>query len=255
MVGPYIFAQRTPRGRLFWSLVFIGALALLVGSRSKTSEAILAICLALLPVVLLVLSVRTQALRAICAGLALALVAALFLWIGWCTLTNLDPLSPLDGVTLSKRTDVWAFVIGEIAKRPLQGAGFGSFWDIDPALQPSIHSGLWFTQGNAFTNEAHNGYLDLLVTTGFVGLLGALFVLLLWVGRGLAFLRWSLRSPDPGARLERPAAVSLGLFPLIIFSHNFTESSYFTANAIFGTLVLLMGVNLDLRRDPASAQP
>ena len=26
----------------------------------------------------------------------------------------------------------------------MQGVGYGSFWDVDPAVQPSLHSNKWF---------------------------------------------------------------------------------------------------------------
>jgi O-antigen ligase len=220
---------------------------LLIASKSKTSLDILIVCLAALPVLIGLLRLGGRVLGAVAAGVGLCVAGALFGWLAWCTAQGLDPLEPIEGVTFTRRTEVWAFVVGEIAKRPLGGAGFGSFWDIDPQVQPSLKSGLWFSKADAFTNEAHNGYLDLLATTGFVGLFGALYVLLRWVWRGLARLREILLSPDPDDRWGVPAALSLGVFPFILFVHNFTESSYFTANAIFGALILVVGADIDLR--------
>jgi O-antigen ligase len=247
ILGPYIFAQRTARGRWFWGLMFAGAFLLLVASKSKTSLAIFLAIAAATPLLLGALRLSGKTVAAICMTLLLVLFGALLMWLAYCTSTGRNPLAPLYGLTFTKRTDVWAFVLGEIFKRPFAGAGFASFWDINPALQPSLQSGLWFAQMDAFTNEAHNGYLDLLVTTGVTGLFGALAVLVRWALRGLGMIREMLRSPDPEDRWNVPYITALGLFPAIIFAHNWMESSYFTANSLYGTLILLVGVTLDVR--------
>ena len=50
-----------------------------------------------------------------------------------------------------------------------------------------------------------------------------------------------------GDRGRLGAAILLGVFPLMVFGHNFMESSYFTANSIFGTVLLLLGVEIERR--------
>jgi O-antigen ligase len=150
------------------------------------------------------------------------------------------------GITFTQRTDVWSFILGEIVKRPLTGAGFGSFWDIDPRVQPSLQGDLWFGSA-ALANEAHNGYLDLLATTGVIGFLGALALLFRWVARALTLLRRSVLELDRDADPIWPSATMLVLFPLLLFVHNFMESSYFTANQIFGSLALVIGAEIDMR--------
>ena len=45
-----------------------------------------------------------------------------------------------------------------------------------------------------------------------------------------------------------PYAVFLGLFPLMFFVHNWMESSYFTADSPYGLIILLVGVDIDMRR-------
>ena len=37
-----------------------------------------------------------------------------------------------------------SFVWEEVQKRPWFGAGYSSFWAIDPAIQPSLKSDEWF---------------------------------------------------------------------------------------------------------------
>jgi O-antigen ligase len=125
--------------------------------------------------------------------------------------------------------------------------GFGSLWDVDPSVQPSLQTDEWFAQPDAFTNEAHNGYIDILATTGIVGLIGAVLMLARWVWRALAMLRISMLSGREVDLQAYPFAVYIGLFPVLVLLHNLLESSYFTANATYGILILLMGIDIDLR--------
>jgi exopolysaccharide production protein ExoQ len=73
--------------------------------------------------------------------------------------------------TLSGRTDIWAAVI-PMATNPLVGAGFESFW-----LNPRVHARLWDLFPNLPLNEAHDGYLEVYLNLGWVGV--ALIVLIL----------------------------------------------------------------------------
>ena len=247
VIGPYLMVEK-PRGQqVFWSFMMVAVMALLVASQSKTSLSILLVTIFLCPFILFVLKLRGQTIHAIIATIIMMLFFGVLGYLAWCTATGLDPLAPFQGITFTQRTDVWVFVFAEIFKHPLIGSGFGSFWDIDPLLQPSLNAGLWFGSPD-LANQAHNGYLDLLVTTGVIGLVGALALLFGWFARGFSELRRILQSNNPADRWNIGAATTLGLFPLLIFVHNWMESSYFTANTIFGTLILVIGMDLDLNR-------
>jgi O-antigen ligase len=65
--------------------------------------------------------------------------------------------------TLSGRTNIWAAVI-PMAPNPLVGAGFESFW-----LSPRVTARLWELFPGLPLNEAHNGYLELYLELGWVG--------------------------------------------------------------------------------------
>jgi exopolysaccharide production protein ExoQ len=65
--------------------------------------------------------------------------------------------------TLSGRTDIWAAVI-PMAPNPLVGAGFESFW-----LSPRVRATLWELFPNLPLNEAHNGYIEIYLELGWVG--------------------------------------------------------------------------------------
>lgn len=144
-------------------------------------------------------------------------------------------------------------MLGEWRHHPWRGLGYGSFWDIDPKIQPSLQTDEWFAQPDSPTNESHNGYLDILVTTGAIGLAAALALLLRWVFGALAALRQALTATEPDLQSRRAYAVYQALLPLILIGHNVTESSYFAGNSVFGFLILLLGVELDLRRRQARA--
>ena len=245
--GTYLVSQKTWPQRLFWIGVLAAAFALLVASKSKTSLAILVVAALAAPLLVWVLGQRAKVIWALlaCAG---ALGGTVMLaWLAWCAAQGLDPLSPLSGVTFTMRTDVWKFSLSQVALRPWSGAGFGSFWDIDPAVQPSLQTDEWFAKPDAYTNESHNGYIDLAVTTGVFGLIGSLALLLRWMSRSLLLVRQALFAQTTVEREALPYGLYLAIFPLLFFVHNFMESSFFTANATFGVLILLIGIDLDLR--------
>ena len=68
--------------------------------------------------------------------------------------------------TLSGRIFIWDFVNFEIAKRPLLGWGYRSFWLVGPDSPPLVDGGGWVSR----MPSAHNGYLETILDTGYVGL-------------------------------------------------------------------------------------
>ena len=74
--------------------------------------------------------------------------------------------------TLTGRTDIWAAVI-PLASNRLVGAGFESFW-----LSTGVHEKLWEAIPGLPLNEAHNGYIEVYLELGWVGLslIGLIFV-------------------------------------------------------------------------------
>ncbi len=71
--------------------------------------------------------------------------------------------------TLTGRTDIWQAVVS-IPNHPLFGAGYESFW-LGSRLQE-----MWEAFPGLQLNEAHNGYIEILLTLGWIGvvLLGIL---------------------------------------------------------------------------------
>ena len=253
--GPYILAQQTRWGRVFWSLVVLAGFALLVASRSKTSLGIFIGVALFAPVLMWTLSRSVRGLWGLIAVAVTAVAGLLLAYLAWCYNQTLDPLAPVEGLTFTERKDVWRFVIGQAELHPWRGLGFGSFWDIDPHIQPSLQTDEWFARPDSPTNEAHDGYLDLWVTTGLVGLAGALAILARWTWRMLESLRQALIGGMADGPARLPYALFQSLFVVIFIGHNFLESSFFAANTTLGLLVLLNGVDVDLRRGVVQRGP
>lgn len=74
--------------------------------------------------------------------------------------------------TLTGRTEIWAAVI-PMAPNALVGAGFESFW-----LNPQVHARLWSLFPNLPLNEAHDGYIEVYLNLGWIGLVLIALILL-----------------------------------------------------------------------------
>ncbi|WP_219769162.1 O-antigen ligase family protein [Sphingomonas citricola] len=158
-----------------WRLVLLPLLVLvMVAAGAKTS--LLALALAL---------VTTAALTRVARhvpGPVATVVAAPFVAVAGVGIAALVPvlLADLFGdVTLAGRTRLWAFLWHYAAAHPLAGSGFMSFFVGEGG--PLFRSGdaLLMRMGNA-----HNSFLDLLVTTGWPGaMLGCLALVVAPVAR------------------------------------------------------------------------
>jgi hypothetical protein len=108
--------------------------------------------------------------------------------------------------SLSGRPEIWQLVLSQ-RTNPLLGTGYESFW-LGPRLE-SIWSKGWFI------NSAHNGYLEVYLNLGFVGV----FLVLLFMA---AVYRNACRKLRPFS--------STGSFSLAIWSafafHNTTEADF-----------------------------
>jgi exopolysaccharide production protein ExoQ len=247
IITPYALSRPTAWGRIFWWAMVASCFALLVVSQSKTSLALAIVGMIIGPIILNVSVWRKDVLTGLAMLIGAAVMTVVFGWLFYCAYARLDPLAPFAKITFTQRTDVWKFVIEEWLKRPWQGVGFASFWDVDPAVQPSKQTDLWFAQPESPTNEAHNGYLDILVSTGIPGLIMAMGLLINWIIRAFSLMRqgWINPAAEPGPL--KYYAIFLFLFPVFFFVHNLMESSFFTANAPYGFVILLVGLGIDWR--------
>jgi exopolysaccharide production protein ExoQ len=68
--------------------------------------------------------------------------------------------------TLSGRTLIWDFANSEIARSPVLGWGYQSFWLVGPDAPSVVDASGWIKA----MPSAHNGYLDTTLDLGYVGL-------------------------------------------------------------------------------------
>jgi exopolysaccharide production protein ExoQ len=126
--------------------------------------------------------------------------------------------------TLTQRTDIWAFAVKMIEQRPWLGHGYEAFWGAS-LDSPSVREGPGFV---AQMPHAHNGYIDLVLQTGYVGL--GLFLLLLFTT--LHFC-------------GRVATRSLGLATFILSAlvfcilYNFLETTWFRSFSLKAMIFIL----------------
>jgi len=106
---------------------------------------------------------------------------------------------------LSGRTAIWAALI-PAAHNPILGAGFESFW-IGPGAEEFHHTlalqGWWQPQG---LNEAHNGYLEVYLNLGVLGLCLIALIFMSGYRHAVAAFR---RNPSIGGLLTAYIIVSV----------------------------------------------
>lgn len=130
-----------------------------------------------------------------------------------------------DPAAFTGRTVIWSAMWAYYRNFPFFGAGYGSFWGIGPSSPINQYGRDWLLQ----VAEGHNGYLDLLVTIGPIGL--ALCVLAAFVWPVARLLNWRQSRGQTGALL----------MAIIIFmiGHNATESSLFDRDSIGQVFLML----------------
>jgi exopolysaccharide production protein ExoQ len=128
--------------------------------------------------------------------------------------------------TLTGRTQIWPVVQAVISTRPWLGQGWGAVWG-NQQLNGQINRSVGFE-----IPHAHNGYLDVQVQVGEVGLILLLFVLLLVAVRGVAYYLKSDSSLSSWALI----------LTVVLLVYNRVETSFSAPSTlflIFATLVAL----------------
>jgi exopolysaccharide production protein ExoQ len=153
-----------PGWRRALGLIVVGISTYLIFvSQSKGSYGFVALAAILaIPVLFVVRNMRVSPVilllpPAICYAVLSQIVGNLGNRISWYLFAN---------YTFTGRTYIWDFVNLEIAKRPLLGWGYRSFWLVGPDSPPLVDAWGWIRQ----MPSAHNGYLDTILDTGYIGL-------------------------------------------------------------------------------------
>ncbi len=122
--------------------------------------------------------------------------------------------------TLTTRVPMWYGLIA-MAKNPFVGVGYESFWLGDRLDM------LWRTYGELI--QAHNGYLEIYLNLGLVGL--ALLV---------ASMLSGLRKVGKQLNVDYPFAILRLVFIVIVAIYNWTEATFYSVSNMW--LLLFLGI-------------
>jgi exopolysaccharide production protein ExoQ len=204
-----------------WNTLYLVLwVVLLIISRSKTSLALTIVA----PLIALSLSKTRR------VGLTLLIIFGL-LYTGFAItfISGVDVAREIErgihSIGFTGRDDIWQFLIARFLERPWLGYGYGGFWDIGEN-SPNIRYGTGFIP---MINQAHNGYLDLLLALGWVGFISYIMVFI-----GFVFCLSTAMQRSQSNLI----AVS---WSLIVFSilHNFTESTLLRGYALVWVVQLI----------------
>ncbi len=211
-----IFEALTSRARrrVICAACVFAALLLLVVSQSKTSLGIaLVVPTTVVGALVAARTIRVPASWLLLFGLfVLSLLALLAGQVAGLTM-DMVSLVLFDDTTFTGRTYIWDFVRSQAELRPTLGYGFNSFWAVG-FDSPSFQSAPGFVVSLL---QAHNGYLDVRLETGYVGF-ALLFVVIVAA---------VVQSSRAGLRRD-PLLVWLAMTLVLTAAlHNCLESSFF----------------------------
>jgi O-antigen ligase len=138
--------------------------------------------------------------------------------------------------TLTGRTDVWKTVIS-MAPSPLFGAGFESFW-LGPRLKKLWGIYVWHP------NEAHNGYIEVYLNLGWIGL--SLLAIVLMAGYRRVVHRVRLY-PDMGN-------LAMAYFVVAVV-YSLTEAGFRMFSLVWIAFLLSISSVFETESQNVSAQP
>ena len=170
-VAALLFSDLAFRGKSFITAPVLAALSVgfLVMTQSKTSEA--AVVVAALLGLFIDRGYRNPVLRNIMFAAGLCLLVLLAIGFGDQATDLLVFLD--DPGSLTGRVQIWPVLFRYAGDHLLLGSGYGSFWAIGSASPVYEDGAEWLTT----IAHAHNGYIDLLVQIGLIGLVMAVFAL------------------------------------------------------------------------------
>lgn len=215
--------QRT--GRRIWSYAIGADLVFLLGASSRTSM----ICLALI-------ALNFFMIRAVVRGSSLSLGSLLLVLTGAGVVSslvafNVEEVLALFGrdLTLTGRTTIWGVALDYLSGSPWLGYGYQAAWRSDDGMPLYMLRYGW--QWNP--SQSHNGYIDVMLGVGVLGIAICL----------LAFLNDVVRSSRALAGDDREAAWMLQIMLATIFV-GFSGRVIMQPNTFYALLSFYVGCSL-----------
>ncbi len=133
-------------------------------------------------------------------------------------------------MTLTGRTDIWIVLIDYIEQRPLLGYGYGAFWS------PESDPGNWVREALQWdAPTAHNGWMEVTLALGLVGLFFLTLDFLLTVFRSMM------------ASIDTWTGVLALAFCAQFFLFSLSESASLQQNSIVWLLYVALAAKLTMR--------
>jgi exopolysaccharide production protein ExoQ len=207
-------AFQSPRRWWLWCGMLGLCLLLLLMSKGKTALLCFLIAMGLAAIIWLMRRGRIAGVLTLWASVTTAAIGGFILW----QAPGLLLTAVGKDATLTGRTQIWTAVLAQVAQRPLTGFGFAAFWE-----KTSVPAMVIRAQTHWTVPTAHNGWLDLLVQVG-------------WVGVGLFAAVFALTLVAAAVRTARTREY-FGLIFLVIFGvFSLTESFLEQHNSLFWAL-------------------
>jgi O-antigen ligase len=252
-LGGACFTATDWRKRAILFVLWLLALAFLYKTESKTSQGVAILILTGFPIVYLMFT-RSTANGVMIAVGSLVAVALAVMAVATFDLSREWVLTAIFGdPTLTQRTVIWSALLQNLEQRPILGSGWAAFWDIGNELNPINAPANSFVRDATVINTAHNGYIDIVLQAGVIGLLLKLLVIarLIYVYAGLVI-------DDEPALPDRRAFATLLACALAVAVNNMTESIIFRAGDPFSftfQMIYLIGEFARLQTDRWAVAP
>ena len=136
-----------------------------------------------------------------------------------------------DPDALSGRTEIWQPMLQFYADHPVAGAGFGAFWLSSGQKSGDIHR-TWLQD----VAQGHNGYLDIAVQVGFVGLIMILFACAVMP---VTMIYRMIRT----GHVSRQMIALLSALLVMVLGENLSESSLFDRDTL-GQVILVITIGM-----------
>ena len=222
--------ERKNRAALFsYGFIVLTAGYLLYASNSATALSCFLLAGSIMVATQLVPKTRNPVLLNLAVSLALVVpFSAMFLGIGSGLVQNLGR-----NTTFTGRTAIWSCAL-PMVPNPVMGAGFESFWlghrllDIETCIKQDL-------------NQAHNGYIEVYLNLGWIGIALLAFLLVTAYRRGVT-----------AARLQTPLGSLRLAYFIVAVAYNFSEGGFKMMNPVWIVLLMAIAIPSEEVLPPAS---